>query len=203
MNNLEHLIGAYFHQDWDLEHATREKAVAEFVCRSPQRAATVPREIDDLLASSSDEELVARLHAMGFDDAPPDGDRSFLDDVRADLARLLGRSVVTGELVPPTVTEDLEETFDAEGILPLYQVGWSMSGSVPRGDDRFDAMCRGAFDAFRARHPGLQLVWTQWPTDLADARPASPGTAIDLDLDPEAPVDTPMLVLVDPEDLPG
>ena len=203
MENLEHLIGAYFHQDWNHVHATREEAVADFVRRSPERAAAVPGEIDDLLASSSDEELVTRLHEMGFDDAPPDGDRAFLSDVRAHLAQLLGRSVVTGELVPPTVTEDLEETFGAEGMLPLYQVGWSMSGSVPRDDDRFDAMCRGAFDAFRARHPGLQLVWTRWPIDLAEARPASPGTAIDLDLDPEAPVDTPMLVLVDPEDLPG
>ena len=104
---------------------------------------------------------------------------------------------MNAELVPPTVIEDLE------GMLPLYQVGWSMSGSVPRDDVRFESLCREAFGVFQGAHPGLQLVWTRWPIDLAEAWPASPGTAIDLDLDPEAPVDTPMLVLVDPADLPG
>jgi hypothetical protein len=35
-----------------------------------------------------------------------------------------------------------------------------------------------------------------WPIDLAHARPAAPDTPIDLDLDPDAPVDTPLLALV-------
>jgi hypothetical protein len=89
MENLEHMIAAYFHQDWKLVYATRQEAVADFVARSPDRAASVPREIDELLASiGDDEELINRLTAMGFDDAPPDGDRLFLIDLRDSLRRL-------------------------------------------------------------------------------------------------------------------
>jgi len=83
MENLEHLIGAYFHQDWNHVYATRHEAVADFVRRSPGRAASIPREIDALLASTGDdEELASRLSAMGFDDAPPDGIRAFLTELR-------------------------------------------------------------------------------------------------------------------------
>jgi hypothetical protein len=89
MENLEHLIGAYFHQDWNHVYASRHEAVADFVRRSPDRAATVPQEIDELLASTGDdEELVNRLTAVGFDDAPADGDRAFLVDLRDHLRRL-------------------------------------------------------------------------------------------------------------------
>jgi hypothetical protein len=88
MENLEHLIGAYFHQDWNLVYATRDEAVGDFVRRSPDRAAMVTREIDELLSSTgSDEELAARLSAMGFDDAPPDGDRTFLIEIRNAILR--------------------------------------------------------------------------------------------------------------------
>jgi hypothetical protein len=86
MENLEHLIGAYFHQDWNHVYATRHEAVADFVRRSPDRAERVPGEIDELLASTGDdEELAGRLSAMGFDDAPPDGDRAFLTELRAHI----------------------------------------------------------------------------------------------------------------------
>ena len=100
------------------------------------------------------------------------------------------------------VVEDLEEIFDSEGFLPLYQVAWTMSGSVSRDDVRFDDLCREAFGAFRARHPDLTLVWVPWPIDLSQARSVAAGTAIDLDLDPEAPTDTPLLALVAPDLLP-
>jgi hypothetical protein len=105
--------------------------------------------------------------------------------------------------VPPTVLDDLEETFEDEGILPLYQVAWTMSGSVSRDDERFEALCRIAYDTFLQHHPDLRLVWVPWPIDLAQARPAAPDTPIDLDLDPDASVDTPLLALVAPEDLPA
>lgn len=88
MENLEHLIGAYFHQDWNHVYATRQEAIADFVRRSPERAARVPQEIDELLSSTGDdEELASRLTAMGFDDAPPDGDRAFLIELRALIRR--------------------------------------------------------------------------------------------------------------------
>jgi hypothetical protein len=88
MENLEHLIGAYFHQDWNHVYATRQEAIADFVRRSPDRAARAPQEIDELLSSTGDdEELASRLCAMGFDDAPPDGDRAFLIELRTHLHR--------------------------------------------------------------------------------------------------------------------
>ncbi|TGN63877.1 hypothetical protein EXE59_07875 [Nocardioides eburneiflavus] len=88
MENLEHLISAYFHQDWNHVYATRKDAVADFVRRSPERAAMVPQEVDELLSSTDDdEELAARLSAMGFDDAPSDGERAFLIEVQAHLRR--------------------------------------------------------------------------------------------------------------------
>jgi hypothetical protein len=88
MENLEHLIGAYFHQDWNHVYSTRQEAIADFVRRSPDRAARVPQEIDELLGSTGDdEELASRLSAMGFDDAPPDGDRAFLIELRTHIRR--------------------------------------------------------------------------------------------------------------------
>jgi hypothetical protein len=88
MENLEHLIGAYFHQDWNHVYTSRHEAVADFVRRSPDRAATGPQEIDELLASTgNDEELGRRLTVMGFDDAPADCDRAFLIDLRDHLLR--------------------------------------------------------------------------------------------------------------------
>jgi hypothetical protein len=88
MENLEHMIGAYFHQDWNHVYASRHEAVADFVRRSPDRAASVPQEIDVLLASTGDDtELASRLSAMGFDDAPPDCDRAFLTELRDHVRR--------------------------------------------------------------------------------------------------------------------
>lgn len=109
---------------------------------------------------------------------------------------------MNAESVLPLVLEDLEEIFESEGMLPLYQVAWTMSGSVSRDDDRFDGLCREVFETFRNRHPDLQLVWVPWPIDVSQARPVANGTAIDLDLDPDAPTDTPLLALVDPSILP-
>jgi hypothetical protein len=100
-----------------------------------------------------------------------------------------------------TALIDLEETFEDEGILPLYQVGWSMSGHVPRTDPSFDAECRAAFDAFRARHPELVLASMRWPLDLSQAHLADPDVKIELDLDPEAPADIELLVLMGPTDI--
>jgi hypothetical protein len=201
MENLEHLIGAYFHQDWNHVYATRHEAVADFVRRSPDRAAKAGLEIYELLSSTgSGEELAAHLSAMGFDDAPPDGDRAFLIDICTYIRR---HGPLSAERVPPTVLDDLEETFEDEGMLPLYQVAWTMSGSVSRDDERFEALCREAYDTFVERHPDLQLVWVPWPIDLAHARPAAPDTPIDLDLDPEAPADTQLLALVAPGNLPA
>lgn len=109
---------------------------------------------------------------------------------------------MNADQVPASVMDDLEEIFDAEGMLPLYQVAWTISGSVSRSDRLFEDRRRQAYDAFVVMHADLRLVWVPWPIDLGAARPADPGTPIDLDLDPEAPADTQLLALVDPALLP-
>ena len=102
-----------------------------------------------------------------------------------------------------SVLDDLEEIYGAEGLLPLYQVAWTVTGWLSRDDPRFGDTCSVVFDSFRGRHPDLHLVWVPWPIDVTQARAAETGTDIDLDLDPEASVDTPLLALMDPSDLPA
>ena len=92
MDNLKHLISAYFYQLWDeCEYSSWQDAVDDFVRRSPERARSVPDEIEGLLAEDlSDEELAARLAQWGFDAEPSEGERAWLSDVgsriRVDLA---------------------------------------------------------------------------------------------------------------------
>ncbi len=100
--------------------------------------------------------------------------------------------------------DEVQEEYDFDGVLPLYMFAWSLAGlGMDRSDPEFAATCRQAYDAFVERHPDLRLVWVPWPIDLAHARPAGPDTPIDLDLDPEAPADTPLLALVAPGYLPA
>jgi hypothetical protein len=99
---------------------------------------------------------------------------------------------------------EVQEEYDFDGVLPLYMFAWSLAGlGMDRSDPEFATTCRQAYDSFVDQHPDLRLVWVPWPIDLAHARPAAPDTPIDLDLDPDAPVDTPLLALVAPGDLPA
>ena len=92
MDNLKHLIIAYFYELWDQhEYASWQEAVDDFVRRSPERARSVPDEIDDLLAAFLDnQELSTQLAQWGFDADPADDDRAWLSRVgsriRDDLA---------------------------------------------------------------------------------------------------------------------
>ena len=92
MDNLKHLISAYFYELWDRhEYSSWEAAVDDFVRRSPDRALRVPDEIDKLLAGcKSDEELAEQLEQWGFDAQPFEGERAWLsklsDRIRAGLA---------------------------------------------------------------------------------------------------------------------
>jgi hypothetical protein len=108
---------------------------------------------------------------------------------------------VSNELVLNAILEDLEEIYTAEGLLPLYQVGWTTSGSVDRSNPEFASLCRNVFDAFRAVHPDLVVAMVSWPIDLREAVRPAPDTPIDLDLDPAAPVDHRIPILVPPTDL--
>ena len=89
MENLKHLISAYFYQLWDeCEYSSWQDAVDDFVRRSPERARSVPHEITDLLAEDpSDEELAEQLEQWGFDAQTPNGEREWLLGVRDRIAR--------------------------------------------------------------------------------------------------------------------
>ena len=84
MDNLKHLISAYFYELWDRhEYSSWQDAVDDFVRRSLDQARDVPEEIAALLAGDrSDEELAELLEQWGFDAQTPDGERSWLSGVR-------------------------------------------------------------------------------------------------------------------------
>jgi len=74
---------------------------------------------------------------------------------------------------------------------------------MDRSEPAFTNLCRSAYTTFVERHPDLVLVWVNWPIDVGTARAAEAGTSIELDADPEAPNDTPLLLaLVAPDLLP-
>lgn len=91
MDNLKHLVAAYFYEAWDeYEYTSWEQAVDDFVRRSPERARLVPGEIDQLVASVvDDQELDRTLVGFGFSSTPPDGDRTWLGAVRDRIAARL------------------------------------------------------------------------------------------------------------------
>ena len=99
---------------------------------------------------------------------------------------------------------EVQEEYDFDGVLPLYMFAWSLAGlGMDRSNPEFTSTCRKAYDTFVERHPDLVLVWVRWPIDTAVARVAEPGTLIELDGDPDAPADTPLLALMAPGDLPA
>ena len=58
--SLDHLLGAYFHQDWSLD-GTENQAVETFVADEPDLAAALPGEIEALLAHVPDEDDLRRV----------------------------------------------------------------------------------------------------------------------------------------------
>ncbi|MFC6287605.1 contact-dependent growth inhibition system immunity protein [Nocardioides sp. GCM10027113] len=74
---LEHLVGAYFHQDWaDEFDDDPDRAVDAFVRDSPTVAPRLPREVDELLLKLSNEDSIhSHLASLGshFTPAPEDG----------------------------------------------------------------------------------------------------------------------------------
>lgn len=97
------------------------------------------------------------------------------------------------------VIEDLEEEFDACGIVGLYQFTWCQNiGSRPDERDLIVARAHEAYAVFTERHPDAWLGWITWPGMQPElARRADPGTELDFILDSDAHGDAPILVLVD------
>ena len=88
--NLALLLGAYLHQDFDLDHGTADDAVRAFAAGEPERAEATSAEIGDLLGVGSDDADVAALLARLGSCYRPEGDgrtpRSWLAHVRDLLA---------------------------------------------------------------------------------------------------------------------
>jgi hypothetical protein len=82
---LGHLMGAYFHQDWDLDGLDDHQTVDAFVRESPGLAGDLPGEVDHVLRQMPDEAQVqAYLEALGCDIRPPDGSyRTWLTQLAA------------------------------------------------------------------------------------------------------------------------
>ena len=92
MDDLRHVIGAYFYEFWDEhEYTSWEHAIDDLMARSPERSARVAAQIDALLHDSDSEEMVqGSLDAMGLAYAPPDGVSSWLAAVRDRIIRAGG-----------------------------------------------------------------------------------------------------------------
>ena len=90
---LEHMFGAYFHQDWDTDGDDWPDLVRNYLRDvSQQDALSTASEIDDLLAEGQTEEQLAErlLNQFGcFYDPRPDEDgfRAWLHEI-AEMARL-------------------------------------------------------------------------------------------------------------------
>lgn len=88
MDSLEHLMGAYFHQDWDLDGGTVHDTVDAFVAGSPARVAPAMSEIDEVIARPFPEGgLRDFLEGLGCQYFAGDTD----DDYRHWLADILER----------------------------------------------------------------------------------------------------------------
>lgn len=83
MDDLEHLFGAYFYEDWDeYEYQSWQQAVDDFVRRSPDRVPGAIAALQGLLAEHvPDDQLDARLRARGCTYAPEQGDRAWLREL--------------------------------------------------------------------------------------------------------------------------
>jgi hypothetical protein len=90
--------------------------------------------------------------------------------------------------------DDMEESYAANGHLPLYELGWSLRNGRPMTTAMI-ALAQQAYDEFTSRHR-TRVVLTPWPIDLDSSEPLPPDTPLDFDLDPDAPVGALLQVLV-------
>jgi hypothetical protein len=63
---LRHLMGAYYHQDWDLDYADDESTILAFIAETPDLADSLPREITKAsMTSPREEDVEALLTSLG------------------------------------------------------------------------------------------------------------------------------------------
>ena len=89
MDDLSHLFGAYFYEDWDeYEYQSWQQAVDDFARRSPGRIAGAISALSDLLEEPlAEDELDARLREQDCNYTPEQGGRAWLREL---LDRLRG-----------------------------------------------------------------------------------------------------------------
>ena len=91
---------------------------------------------------------------------------------------------------------DLDESLDAEGMLPLYTFSWWLRGQK-RGlnEEEIEALCHKAYEDVLSRHR-LHLEWFDWPAANTTGRPAEPGTPLNFDINTTGTIESPFLALV-------
>ena len=80
---LEHLVDAYFHQDWFAEHQDEWANVQDFIDREPAFAPLLPGEIGQVLADlTSDDQVKAYLDELGSCYTTSDGQGGYREWLR-------------------------------------------------------------------------------------------------------------------------
>ena len=99
MEALKYLMGAYFHQDWDMDGGTVSDAVSSFLTERRELVLSCADEIDGLLAQDFGQgELEALLDDWGSDYYAGDSQedyRRWLDDIRRQIRTSLTSSAAS------------------------------------------------------------------------------------------------------------
>ncbi|WP_307861840.1 contact-dependent growth inhibition system immunity protein [Nocardioides sp. SYSU D00065] len=84
MDDLRHLMAAYFHQDWSAEYdGSWQAAVADYARRSPDRVPGLLADITRLLEQSeTDDDVASTLDGMGNYRSPGDSPTAHVDWLR-------------------------------------------------------------------------------------------------------------------------
>lgn len=94
--------------------------------------------------------------------------------------------------------EDLEEILQGQGYVYMYDFAWTLRGyECGLTATEITSISLLAHREMTSRFP-LRLMWTTWPSDIDRAWPAAADTELDFDLDPDGPLNEPLLVLVPP-----
>jgi hypothetical protein len=92
MNDLRHLMAAYFHQDWwDEYHGSWRAALTDYVQRAPERVPGLVADISTLLAGDpKDGDVATTLEEMGNYRSPGSSPTAHLDWLKEILRELRG-----------------------------------------------------------------------------------------------------------------
>lgn len=170
-DGLSHLLGAYLHQDFDLDHGSADDAVRAFAAGAPDMAASALDEIAELLAGDMPEaRLSALLQKLGsYYRVEADGytARTWLAHARDVLAEEVARRGGFRVFVTPgTLTRDPA----GEAIGPVWvRVGATEFPSADWWDrpPRLLADWLGRLGPATAAGSPVTLPFTQGPFELA------------------------------------